>query len=101
VQSFRPMNRTDATLAPGRKFDLKYLSLDELEKLSIPASGMTGYDKNAVLSTVVWEAMRMIGQGRVVDAVGYGGLAEACAAEGIPWKPVGVQEFLEKWWRGV
>jgi hypothetical protein len=55
----------------------------------------------AVFKTFYFEMMRVIVEGGTVYDKGVEGLAEACAAEGIEWKPVGMKAFLEKWWSGV
>jgi hypothetical protein len=54
-----------------------------------------------VFKTCFFEMMRVIVQGDVVYDKGVHGLAEACAAEGVEWKPTSVKAFLEKWWSGI
>jgi hypothetical protein len=73
----------------------------ELDTLCVPAPDKLGRtDQEAVMSTFYFEAMRMVAQGSTLSENGLDGLAKACAAAGIEWKPVGVRAFLEKWWEG-
>jgi hypothetical protein len=87
---------TYSPLYSGRKFEVKYMPLDELDRLCTPKTD--GDDAASIFSTFYYEAMRMIAQGgcpRVED-----GLKQALAAEGKEqmFQPIGVEAFLEKWW---
>jgi hypothetical protein len=73
--------------------------VDELDRRCVPEA--SGDDRAAIMSIFYWEAMRMIAEAGAVEDDDMRGLAQACAAEGIEWKPVGMKAFLEKWWGGV
>jgi hypothetical protein len=84
---------------PGRKFDVKYVSLAELdEKCAVPAEEQSATDRATIMKTFYWEAMRMCAMG---GATYDDGLGPALQKEGkeLLWKPVGVQAFLELWWK--
>jgi hypothetical protein len=87
------------TACPGRKFDVKYVSFAELdEKCAVPVEEQSATDRATMMKTFYWEAMRMCA---MAGATHDDGLGPALRKEGKEqmWKPVGVQAFLELWWK--
>jgi hypothetical protein len=77
----------------GRKFEVKYLSNAELDKLCTPES-----DDEPVMKRFVYEAMRMVAQHP--SALHKDHLQELLKAEGKAelFRPTNVRDYITKWW---